>query len=168
MSIPAQVFGEAYPAKILPGQLFKFRGSWALRVAHGNQKEIQGFLLLEGDHVGRLFKIGDGMPRCLAIVHPFTWFPSVEATAIPQRDAMQTATLTVGSMGPVIIGGDLEGDGFDPNYIAFDLNGRESECFDAHGSVVRFPQWSVELEHPSRPFESLGTLLLIDRQGDSR
>lgn len=168
MSIPAQVFGEAYPSKILPGQLFKFRDSWALRVAHGNQKEIQGFVLLEGDRVGRLFKIGDEMPRCLAIMHPFTWFPSVDATAIPQREAMQTATLTLGSIGPVIIGCDLVGNGINSNCIAFDLDGRESENFDADGSEVRFAKWSVELQHPSRPFESLGTLLLIDRQGDSR
>jgi hypothetical protein len=168
MSIPAQAFGEAYPAKMSPGQLFKFRGFWALRVAYGNQTEIQGFVLLEGEYAGRLFKIGDGMPRCLAIVHPFTWFPSVEAAAIPQRDAMQTATLTVGSIGPVVIGCDLEGDGFDRNYIAFDLDGRESESFDAHGSVVRFAKWSVELQHPSRPFESLCTLLLVDRQVGTR
>lgn len=168
MSIPAQVFGEAYPGKMSPGQLFKFRGFWALRVAYGKQKDIQGFVLLEGDYAGRLFKIGDGMSRCLAIVHPFTWFPSVEATAIPERDAMQTATLTVGPTGPLIIGGEFEGDHIDSNYIVFEIDGRESESFDAHGSVVRFPKWSVELQHPSRPFESLGTLLLVDRQGGTR
>ncbi|WP_036106857.1 hypothetical protein [Lysobacter capsici] len=163
MSIPAEVFGEEFPSEMLPGQLFKLRDSWALRVVFGNQTETKGFIMLEGDYAGRLIKIGSGMPRCLMIASSFTWFPAVEDGATPQRDANQTATLTVGPAGPVIIGGDVDGGGFDTDYIAFDLDGRQNASFDAHRSVVRFAKWSVELQHPSRPYESLGRLLLVDR-----
>lgn len=161
MRIPAQAFGEKYPQELSPGQLFKARGIWALRVAYDSQGEQQGFVALEGENVGQLFRLKAGMARCFAVIQPFGWFPSIDAGSQPRHEALRTATLTVGLNGPLIVGAELSD--FDPNYIAFGVNGCEVVGGESNGSPFRFENWSAELQHPSRTFESLGTIFSVNR-----
>ena len=163
MSIPAHAFGEAYPKDLPQGSVFKFRGAWSLRVAGGHDHSFQGLIFLEGDHVGRLVKIGPGMPRCIAIIEPFQWFPAGAEGAAPGHIELQTATLTVTPNGPVIIGGDIDSDRFDTEYVAFRSDGTCDADYDRYGAGMRFAEWTGELQHSSRPFESLGRLFAINR-----
>lgn len=163
VSIPAQAFFETHPQKLEPGRLFKLRGNWALRVAFGNDNIHQGFVLLQGECVGQLMRLGEGMARSIAIGHPFSWFPSVEVGAEPKQDVYRTATLTVGPTGPVIIGEEASRGNYDPDPVAFGSDGLENEDYDPHGGVIGFNRWTVELQHITRPFISLGTIASIDR-----
>lgn len=158
MKIPAQAFAQLSPSDLAPGRLFKFRGSWALRVSHGT--EFQGFLMLEGERAGWVLQLGAGMAQAVAIVEPFSWFPMVAGDAKPTLEADQTVTLTLTTDGPVIVGADARDD-WDPTYIAFAADGQGVETQDLH-RAMRFEQWSVELCHKDRPYSSLGTLLEVD------
>ena len=160
MKIPAQAFAQRYPKDLKPGSLFKFRGSWALRVCHG--ADFQAFLMLEGERAGWVFQLDAGMAQTVAIVEPFGWFPMVSIDAKPTLEADRTVTLTLTESGPVIVGADAQND-WDPTYLAFSINGEGAEAQDLC-RAMRFDQWSVELRHGDRPFVSLGTLLQIDRR----
>lgn len=164
MKFPAQAFAEIHPKDLEPGRLLKLHGQWALRVSHA--EEFEGVLMFEGDHAGKVFKIGDGMVRALAIIHPFNWFPVVDSDATPSRDAAATITLTVTSSGPVLTGSDPR-DRFDDTYMTFGLDGRGIGGSDLH-RASRYEQWSAELFHDSRSFVSLGTLFEVDRRGQQR
>lgn len=160
MKIPAQAFAQRYPLDLTPGQLFKFRDSWALRVSHGEER--QGFLLLQGERAGWVYEIGPGMAQCLAIVEPFGWFPMVLVEDKPTAQADRTLTLTLTPGKPVIVGADALRD-WDQTYIAFGSDGRAIEVEDLY-RAMRYEQWSIALCHRDRPFSSLGTLLDIDRR----
>lgn len=160
MKFPAQAFAEVYPKDLAPGRLFKFREQWALRVSHA--EEFEGFLIFEGDHAGKVFQLGDGMARSLAIVHPFSWYPAV-GDAMASRSEVLTITLAVTSAGPVLTGSDAR-DHFGDEHLSFGLDGRVVEVPNLH-RTSRFEHWSAELFHDSRPFVSLGTLFEVDRRG---
>lgn len=164
MKLPAQAFAEVHPKDLEPGRLFKFREQWALRVSHA--EEFEGFLIFEGDHAGKVFKIGDGMARSVAIVHPFNWFPVVAGDAMPSRSGAITITLAITSAGPVLMGSDAR-DHFGDDYLSFGLDGRGVDGSDLHRASC-YEQWSAELLHDSRPFVSLGTLFEVDRRGQQR
>src|SRR3546814_17124777 len=102
MNIPAQAFAYLHPVDLAPGQLFKFRGGWALRVSHGADRH--GFLMLEGERAGTVFDLIAGMVRSLAIVEPFGWFPLVAGGDTPSTDADIALPLTVTNTGTVIAG----------------------------------------------------------------
>src|SRR3546814_189271 len=61
MNIPAQAFAYLHPVDLAPGQLFKFRGGWALRVSHGEDRH--GFLMLEGERAGTVVDLIGGLVR---------------------------------------------------------------------------------------------------------
>ncbi|SKA14794.1 hypothetical protein [Novilysobacter spongiicola] len=145
MKLPAHAFAEISPMDVLPGQLFKFRGGWALRVTY--REATQGFLMLSGERAGWVHEIAAGMSAVIAIVPAFGWFPLVEDET-PTTDALLTSTLMLTEAGPAICGVGQEVDG--PH------------------RVRRYEQWSAELFHESRPFVSLGTLLEVDRRGQQR
>src|SRR3546814_19440955 len=102
MNIPAQAFAYRHPVDLAPGQLFKFRGGWALRVSHGEDRH--GFLMLEGERAGTVFDLIAGLVRSLANVEPFGWFPMVAGGDTPSTDADLDLTLTVPNKGPVLGG----------------------------------------------------------------
>lgn len=162
MSLPAQAFGLVEPVEIAPGSVFMFRGAWALRVARGPTGMFQGFILLTGEHAGRLSTIIPGMAKCVVVLQPFDWFAAVADNATPGSNGLRTATLTLAGDGPVVVCSDM--DGYDPEYTAYRTDGSCDENYGQHGASVCFPQWSAELQHPSRPFASLGQLFTVDRR----
>lgn len=171
MSLPAAAFGELYPKELPLGSVFKFRESWALRVAHGPADSAYGFLMLEGEHTGELFLIDEGMARSVSVIAPFGWFPAVSQQAVSEHTGSQTATLALTDTGPVVIGIEAVSSRFDPEYFAFRTDGSHDSAYGRFGLGPRFAIWSAELEHPARPFESLGQLFAINRvakQSDNR
>jgi len=158
MAIPAQAFGEIYPKDLRPGSIFKFRSNWAMLVTYEDGSTLD-FLMLGGEHAGQLFNVGPGMPKCLGVIPPFSWFPAVEESAVASHTEHQVTTLTLTPSGPVIIGANM--DGFDPKYFAFRLDGIVARDYEAYGIGLRFADWTAELRHPERPFESLGSLFSI-------
>lgn len=160
MKFPVQAFAELHPKDLEPGRLFKIHGQWALRVLHAD--EFEGFLMFEGDRAGKVFKIGDGMARSIAIVHPFNWFPVVAGDATPSRDAATTITLAMTSDGPVLTGSDAR-DHFADTDLSFGLDGHGIDGSNLH-RASRYEQWSAELFHDALPFVSLGTLFEVDRR----
>jgi hypothetical protein len=157
--IPAQAFAQACPGDLTPGSLFKFRGFWALRVVHGD--DLEGFLMLEGENAGRILRMKTGLPQVFCIAAPFCWFPSVSPDAKPTLEGGEILGLTLTTHGPAILGLDSL-DQWNPTYLAFAKTG---QSVDAQGSrrAFRFEQWSVELCHKDRPFESLATLIEVNR-----
>src|SRR3546814_16704344 len=99
MNIPAQAFAYLHPVDLAPGQLFKFRGGWALRVSHCEDRH--GFLMLEGERAGTVFDLIAGMVRSLAIVDPFGWFPMVAGGDQPSTDWELPRTRPVTKKWPV-------------------------------------------------------------------
>src|SRR3546814_482074 len=157
MNIPAQAFAYLHPVDLAPGQLFKFRGGWALRVSHGEDRH--GFLMLEGERAGTVFDLIAGMVRSLAIVEPFGWFPMVAGGDTPSTDADIALTLTVTNKGPVIGGSDAR-DLWDRTFTGLGLVGRGGGMEDRH-LTMRFDPWSVGLFPRDRPFFSLVVLLAV-------
>ncbi|MDO0860873.1 hypothetical protein VDR86_20205 [Xanthomonas campestris pv. campestris] len=106
MSIPAQAFADRLPNDLSPGSIFLFRKSWAMLV--NNQQEegdpVLAFLMLQGERAGSLFKVGEGMTRCLTLAEPFGWFASVKEVALPAHDVVDTASLSLTPHGPVVVG----------------------------------------------------------------
>jgi hypothetical protein len=158
MAIPAQAFGEIYPKELRPGSIFKFRSNWAMLVTNEDGSTLD-FLMLGGEHAGQLFNVTPGMPKCLGVIPPFTWFPALEEGAGASHTEHQTTTLTLTPSGPVIIGANT--DGYDPKYFAFRLDGVVDRDYQPYGIGLRFSDWTVELQHPERPFESLGSLFSV-------
>jgi len=163
MSIPAQAFADRLPNDLSPGSIFLFRESWALLV--NNQQEeaepVLAFLMLQGTHAGSLFKVGEGMAPCLTLAEPFGWFASVKEGSLPTHDVVDTASLSLTSSGPVVVG-QMPSQWGDGDKIAFGMDGQPL-VDHPRGAVRRFATWSVELCHPTRPFVSLGHLFEVDR-----
>lgn len=165
MSFPAQAFAAVAPRGLDPGRLFKFRGQWALRVAH--EKDFEGFLLLEGDDAGQVHAIFAGMVPALAVIQPFSWFPVIDRGAAPSRDATLTLALGITEVGPVLTWLDARDQVWKDTHMTFGLDGRGIDDQSLY-RAGRFEQWSAELFHDSRPFVSLGTLFEVDRRGQQR
>lgn len=165
MTIPAQAFGYIYPKDLRPGSVFRFRDNWAMLVAHEDSRTLL-FLTLGGERAGHLLKLEPGMPKCLGVIPPFTWFPSVEDGASANDTERQATTLGLTPTGPVIIGKYTNGYG--PEFFAFRLDGAVDRDWQAGGAGLRYVDWAAELQHPDRPFESLGRLFAVgdaeDRQ----
>ncbi|WP_386337613.1 hypothetical protein O4D10_12250 [Xanthomonas citri pv. citri] len=161
MSIPAQAFADRLPNDLSPGSIFLFRESWAMLV--NNQQEetepVLTFLMLQGKHAGSLFKVGRGMAPCLTLAEPFGWFASVKEGIPPAHEVVDTASLSLTSAGPVIVGQIPNQEGGE---IAFGMDGQPLGDHPS-GAVKRFAQWSAELCHPTRPFVSLGRIFEVDR-----
>ncbi|UYK67676.1 hypothetical protein NG831_05730 [Xanthomonas sacchari] len=161
MNVPAQAFVDSHPSSLSPGSLFLFRESWALLV--NNQQEeaepVLAFLMLQGERAGSLFKVGDGMGRCLTLAEPFGWFASVKEGTPPTHDVVDTASLSLTPDGPVIVGQIPNQEG---GKIAFGMDGQPL-ADHPRGAVKRFATWSAELCHPTRPFVSLGRIFEVDR-----
>jgi hypothetical protein len=163
MTFPAEVFAERIPQDLSPGSIFLFRGSWALLV--DNQADPSEpstcFVMLQGERVGTVFKVVQGMPPCLTLAEPFDWFAAISEGAMPEHQTLETASLSVTPSGPVLVGGIPDRWG-DADKFAFGMKGQfVGEA--PHGAVRRFAKWSAELCHPTRPFVSLGRLFEVDR-----
>lgn len=103
MSLPAQAFAERAPQDLTPGQLFKLRGHWALRVELRDSQTPAGLLLLEGERAGQIFRIADGVSRALCIVSPFGWFPAIDGSA-SRVDGVVPASLALSTSGVLLPG----------------------------------------------------------------
>jgi len=162
MSIPAQALSDRLPSDLSPGSIFLFRESWALLV--NNQQEeaepVLAFLMLQGERVGSLFKVGDGMGRCLTLAEPFGWFASLKEGIPPAHDVVDTASLSLTPDGPVVVG-QIHSQWGDGDKIAFGMDGQPL-ADHPRGAVKRFATWSAELCHPTRPFVSLGRVFEVD------
>ncbi|MCC8496012.1 hypothetical protein LN451_19250 [Xanthomonas hortorum pv. gardneri] len=163
MSIPAQAFADRLPNDLLPGSIFLLRESWAMLV--NNQQEeaepVLALLVLQGEHTGSLFKVGKGMPPCVTLAEPFGWFASVKEGVPPTHDVVDTASLSLASSGPVVVG-QMPSQWGDGGKIAFGMDGQPRSDYP-RGAVKRFAKWSVELCHPAQPFVSLGRIFEVDR-----
>lgn len=158
--VPAQAFAQLYPKDLAPGGLFRFRGSWALRVAR--EADFHAFLMLEGERAGDVFELAEGMAEEVAIVQPFGWFPMMSLTASPTQKDDWPLTLALTEAGPAIVGAYSRND-WTPRNLAFSPKGECIETVELY-RTARFDQWSVEVCHIDRPYQSLGTLLQIDRR----
>lgn len=157
--IPAQAFREAYPYRLLPGAVFLFRSFWAIRVAYSDSKTDQAFLILQGPNAGQLHRVGEGMARSLSLADPFTWFAVLDPSDPAEVQSMHSASLAIGEKGPVVVGGDSDGD-----HYAFYLNGQPWDDYRAQVATVRFDRWSAHLSLEDRPFSSLGPIFAVDRR----
>ncbi|CAD7347188.1 hypothetical protein [Xanthomonas arboricola] len=163
MTFPAEAFAERIPQDLSPGSIFLFREAWALLV--DNQADPSDptpcFVMLQGDRVGTVFKVVQGMPPCLTLAEPFAWFPAVPQGAVPGHQTLETASLSVTPLGVVLVGGIPDRWG-DADKFAFGMKGQfMGEA--PRGAVRRFTKWSAELCHPSRPFVTLGQIFEVDR-----
>lgn len=160
MKLPARAFAEIYPQDVQPGQLFKFRGTWALRVVHLD--DAHGVLMLSGERAGWVHKIAPGMSTVIALTSPFGWFPAVSTEDLPTVDAAVTATLMISAAGPAICGVREDRGSFDPEHLVFGPDGVAQDADGIH-RTSRYEKWSAELVIEDRPFVSLGTLFEMDR-----
>jgi hypothetical protein len=159
MVLPVEAFAEISPAELPVGSVLKFRESWALLVSYEDGR-TRDLLMLTGDRVGQLFSVTPGMPKCLAVVGPFSWFSAVDEQTTPARAEHRTAALTLTAHGPVIVGARLDGFG-DDDYCAFDLDGSVNREHQTYGLDLRYRQWSAELQHRDRPYRSIGRLFSV-------
>lgn len=157
MSLPAQAFAQRAPQDLTPGQLFTFRGHWALRVELQGSQTQAYLLLLQGERAGQIFRIVDGIARTLCVVPPFGWFPATEGST-PRVDGVVPASLALSASGVLLPGVIPDGWG---ETVAFGLDGMQVD--ELRGSAPQFQCWSIELHHQDRPFQSLGTIATIDR-----
>lgn len=158
-SLPAQSFAEAYPYHLSPGALFKFRGHWAMRVAYSDVPTDQAFLILQGSQAGNLHRMSRGMARALCVSSSFAWFAAVDPGDPAGQEALQSASLVISECGPVIVGGDEDGD-----HYAFDLAGQNWPNYLPSAALTCFDRWSVQLALKEQPFRSLGMLFSVDRR----
>lgn len=159
VSLPVQIFGEAYPYQLPPGALFNFRGHWAIRVAYSDAPADQAFLILQGPHAGLLRYMSRSMPRALCVSSSFTWFAAVDPGDPAGHEALQSASIAISEGGPVIVGGDEEGD-----HYAFNLAGQCWADYPSATALTRFDRWSVQVALKEGPFRSLGMLFSVDRR----
>lgn len=161
--LPAQAFAEAYPRELPSGAVFKFRGFWAIRVAYSDTPTDQAFLVLQGPEAGQLHCLGQGMARALCVAGPFGWFAAVDLEDPAEQGAPHTASLAISDKGPVVIGGDKDGDHF-----AFDLAGRSWDDYRPQAEMTRFDIWKAQLAWEREPSRSLGTIFSVDRRSGRR
>ncbi|KLB10630.1 hypothetical protein, partial [Xanthomonas hortorum] len=125
MTFPAEAFAERIPQDLSPGSIFLFREAWALLV--DNQADpgdsTPCFVMLQGDRVGTVFKVVQGMPPCLTLAEPFAWFPAVPQGAVPRHQTLETASLSVTPSGVVLVGGIPDRWG-DADKFAFGMKGQ--------------------------------------------
>ena len=157
--LPAQAFVEAYPHQLPAGALFKFRGFWAMRVAYSDAPTDQAFLILQGPNAGQLHSIGKGTARALCVASSFTWFAALDPGDPAGSEALHSASLAISEIGPVIVGGDDEGE-----HYAFDLTGQPCDDYRSQAGMTRFDRWSAQLALKDQPFRSLGTIFQVDRR----
>lgn len=157
--LPAQAFVEAHPHQLHSGALFKFRGFWAMRVAYSDAPTDQAFLILQGPNAGQLHRTGKGMARALCVASSFTWFAALDPGDPARSEALHSASLAVAGTGPVIVGGDTDGD-----HYAFDLAGQPCDDYRSQAAMTRFDRWSAQLALKDDPFRSLGTIFKVDRR----
>lgn len=157
MKIPAQAFSQVAVSDLAPGSLFIFRDRWAVRVS--SDADFQGFVLLEGERMGRVFQLASGTAHSIAIMSPFAWFPALSLDAKPMVETNRTPALTLTCDLPVIVGIDAR-ETWEPNYLAFGMDGQGVDMPDLY-RAARFEKWSVELCHRDRPYVSLGTLVEV-------
>ncbi|QBG96207.1 hypothetical protein EYC55_13155 [Xanthomonas oryzae] len=100
------------------------------------------------------------MGPCLTLAEPFGWFASVKEEAPPAHDVVDTASLSLTSAGPVVVG-QIHSQWGDGDKIAFGMDGQPL-ADHPRGAVKRFATWSAELCHPTRPFVSLGRIFEVD------
>ena len=163
MIIPAAAFAEIEPTELVAGQLFLFRGCWALRATVDESHE--GFLVLEGDRAGSMGQMAPGMGKVVAIVAPFSWFPMLSNVAKPAIADDPVCNLALTTEGPLIV--CLDGrDDWGRSYLAIAPSGRGTDANEVR-RAPQFATWSVALCHQDRPFVSLATLLEIDRRNDT-
>ena len=157
--LPAEAFIETYPYKLPAGALFKHRDSWALRVEYGAKPTEDWFIFLQGARAGHLSVATQGIARALSISDGFTWFAVIESNDPAASDALHTASLAIGEVGPVIVAGDADGD-----HVAFRLNGEPWDDYRAHTAMARFDRWSIYLSLTADPYRPLGQLCAVDRR----
>lgn len=160
-ALPAHAFSEAYPHQLPPGALFKFRGKWAMRVAYSEAPRDQAFLILQGSDAGLLRRSGQGMAHALCVASSFAWFPAVDPGDPASHEALQSASLAISEIGPVVVGGDEDGD-----HYAFDLTGKLWDDYRSQAAMTRFDRWSAQLVLKDESFHSLGTIFRVDRRGE--
>lgn len=158
-ALPAHAFREAYPPQLPQGAVFKFRTSWAMRVAYSERNSDQRFLMLQGAEAGQLHRLGSGMAQALTLSDAFTWLPFINLGNPAASGSPHTAGLAIADVGPLLVGGELNGDG---GHDAFDLTGKHFSDYSA-GAITRFDQWAAQLALVAEPFRSLGTIFSVDR-----
>jgi hypothetical protein len=166
MPFPASAFIETYARDLEPGRLFQFHGHWAMlvRVEALNDKY---FVMLQGERIGSLHKVVEGMAKSLALSPHFSWFAAVASVGVPKRGEHHPACLLLLPDGPVLLANEKDGFG-DIEYYAFGLDGLIRRDVDLHSLGMHLLAWSAELEDPARPGQSLGTLVSIDSTAPGR
>lgn len=163
MVFPAEAFADRMPQEMSPGSIFRLRDSWAVVVNYmsSDDSAAPGFIMLQGDRIGTLFRLSDGMAPCTTLSDQFSWFPAVKPGAIATGDGPETSSLTLTKDGPVIMGKDPERWGKRDTF-AFDSKGVLLADVP-QGAVKRFSRWTAELCHPSHPFVTMGQIFEVDR-----
>lgn len=163
MVVPAEAFADRMPHEMSPGSIFRLRESWAVVVNYmsSDDSPAPGFIMLQGDRVGTLFRLSDRMAPCITLADQFSWFPAIKPGAIATSNGLETSSLTLTKDGPVIMGRDPERWGRRDTF-AFDSNG-VLLAETPQGAVKRFSTWTAELCHLSRPFVTMGQLFEVDR-----
>ena len=166
MNMPAQAFSMQTPQTLAFGSVFRLRESWAFLVNNqqGAGDPVPAYIMLEGERVGTLFKMTEGMPTCLGLMAPFEWFPGLLGEIGTSEASFETASLCLTDIGLVIVGGILDSWG-DSDSFAFDMRGEFVGRAQSR-SITRLGRWSAELSHPARPYLSLGRLFEVDRRRD--
>lgn len=124
-----------------------------------DESAAPGFIMLQGDRVGTLFRLSDGMAPCITLSNQFSWYPAVKPGAIATGGGPETSSLTLTKDGPVIMGKHPErwGKRSTKGVLLADA---------PQGAVKRFSQWTAELCHPSCPFVAMGQVQSeLDPQG---
>ena len=158
MSVPARAFAQTHPYELPAGHLFKFRGNWSLRVDYGDRPDDQAFLILKGPYAGRIHRTGPGMPKATCLASPFTWFAAIDPDSPASADALHTASLAISETGPLIVGGDEDGD-----HYTFGLDG-QLYAEGISSAMPQFARWSAHLVLEDQPFRSISVLFSIDRE----
>lgn len=157
--LPAHAFRDAYPYHLPSGALFKFYGHWAMRVAYSESQTDQALLILQGANAGQLHRAGKGMARAMCVASSFTWFAAIDPRDPADHEALRSASLAIADSGPVIVGGDGEGE-----HYAFDLAGQPWNDYRSQVVMTRFDRWTAQLALKDQPFRSLGTIFWVDRR----
>lgn len=159
MIMPAQAFAETSPFDMSPGTLFKFRGEWALLVGYDDDPS-KDFILLTGPNAGQLKPVARGIAKGVFIKAPFAWFPTIPLDTEPAMGGKHTTSLTLTADGLVIFGGRPEDD--EPEFLAFGLDGQVYRDPPREKGSLRFHQWTAQLHHEQRAYESIAELFVVN------
>lgn len=164
MTIPAEAFGDCSPSSLPAGAICKIRDRWSLRVDGGVRQDFKALLVVEGERTGQLIELKPSMAPSLTIIPPFGWFPACSGEVGTSAVDLETATWTLTSTGPIIIG--AVDSRWDQEFFAYRVNGTCDDSYDRYGAKKRFFRWTAELEHSSNRFRSLHSLFAIDRASE--